>query len=1114
MSKKFISAALTATTAVWLSGAMLLIPTAQAQGTDALQAQINALLGQIAQLQAQLGSSGGSTGSSYNFTRDLTVGSKGDDVKALQQFLNGHGALVAGGGGAGSPGNESTYFGSLTKAALAQWQGTRGITPSVGYFGPKTRAAIAAMAGGGGGGSYPPPVTPPVTPPNSGLAISLAAGSPTGAAIGGAGQIKVGKFNFTASNSSGVTITGLTFKKVGVLSDSNISNLYLADSATGEIVAQYQSLTQGVATFSGLALNVAAGQTWVGELRMDLSSSVTAGQTIAWQLTSATTASGATVTGNPITNALSVTTVSNPSIATLAMAEILPGTSADMTVDAGTSAVLVSSWTATVGNSAVNLTNMQFAFVGSANPADVKNIHLKVNGTDVATLAQASTNTNFNFLSNPVKLVTGQSVVEIYADVLGSPNRSFRFSLLQPYRVAATDTQYNTGISPTITNGTKNVAINQGQITVSLASDTPTGPIANGASNQTIAKFRVYAAGEPVKVKYLRAQITGTGTGANSWSTTTLAVFTDDIQNIKLIDDAGGQVGNTISTIGATTNSGDCSVGGAGTIICRFGVSASPINYIVPANTTRDISLVVDVLTTNDLTAIKGELLSDTSNLEGQISYQAANSGAVAGATRSVTTVPLALVANSAFAAPTYVVGSTGAKIASFVISASAAQGARINSLTFDKDLFALDLQNMKVMVGSTQFGSTRGTLSATAAETSLAFSGATPIQVPTGGSVVVDVYADILTGSADEATVFDLSGWSAIGNVSNSSIEFPAAVTGQSVTISSGPTLTVAVGSDTSPAKQVVMNSTGNSLFTMRLTANNVEDVRVTAITLEDTVAGATSTGVASFGNMYLYDGTTVLAGPLSISMAGFSSGSLAFSLGAGVIVPKNGSKTLLLKGDVPSYDSGGAVSGSTHNFRLLDSATSSVTALGASSNGTATVTGTPNSNTSTVYRTKVSLSSALIGAATSRTRTAVDDIATLNFSANSSYQALLNSVTIKFQGQAVSNGTAFSVDLIDANTNVALGSAASAVSCTGVGNSCSVTFSPIFTIDAGTMKQAKVRVNSSVFYNAASQSEGLSILVSGTGDVLISDGTTGGAAIPLESLVVPFTVANVSYE
>ena len=82
----------------------------------------------------------------YNFTRDLAIGSKGDDVKVLQQFLNSHRAQVSA-SGPGSIGNETIYFGRATKGALAQWQVTNGVSPASGYFGQKSRSVILTMTG-------------------------------------------------------------------------------------------------------------------------------------------------------------------------------------------------------------------------------------------------------------------------------------------------------------------------------------------------------------------------------------------------------------------------------------------------------------------------------------------------------------------------------------------------------------------------------------------------------------------------------------------------------------------------------------------------------------------------------------------------------------------------------------------------------------------------------------------------------------------------------------------------------------------------------------------------------------------------------------------------------
>ncbi|MBX4181257.1 peptidoglycan-binding protein [Candidatus Parcubacteria bacterium] len=108
--------------------------TASAQTVADIQAQINALMAQLAAL------SGGSTVSG-SFTQDLTVGSTGSQVVALQQMLVAQGHLSMPAGVA------MGYFGSLTKAAVARWQASVGISPAAGYFGPISRARVNGMGG-------------------------------------------------------------------------------------------------------------------------------------------------------------------------------------------------------------------------------------------------------------------------------------------------------------------------------------------------------------------------------------------------------------------------------------------------------------------------------------------------------------------------------------------------------------------------------------------------------------------------------------------------------------------------------------------------------------------------------------------------------------------------------------------------------------------------------------------------------------------------------------------------------------------------------------------------------------------------------------------------------
>lgn len=73
--------------------------------------------------------------------RDLKLNILGEDVKQLQKLLNANGYVVSS-TGPGSTGQETNKFGTLTQKALIKYQKAKGITPAMGYFGPKTRAMM------------------------------------------------------------------------------------------------------------------------------------------------------------------------------------------------------------------------------------------------------------------------------------------------------------------------------------------------------------------------------------------------------------------------------------------------------------------------------------------------------------------------------------------------------------------------------------------------------------------------------------------------------------------------------------------------------------------------------------------------------------------------------------------------------------------------------------------------------------------------------------------------------------------------------------------------------------------------------------------------------------
>lgn len=135
----------------------LFAPAASAQDSvEDLQALINSLMAQIADLEGDMGGSSMSSSSMvcpYTWTRDLSQGSEGADVMKLQQFLNENPDTRVAVSGAGSAGSETMYYGPATAAAVSKMQvmyradvlTPAGLVNPTGYFGPSTRAKANSL---------------------------------------------------------------------------------------------------------------------------------------------------------------------------------------------------------------------------------------------------------------------------------------------------------------------------------------------------------------------------------------------------------------------------------------------------------------------------------------------------------------------------------------------------------------------------------------------------------------------------------------------------------------------------------------------------------------------------------------------------------------------------------------------------------------------------------------------------------------------------------------------------------------------------------------------------------------------------------------------------------
>ena len=1135
-TRKFVSVALSVTTFVWLSGFVLVVP-ASAQTMGDLQAQIAALLAQINALTAQLNSQGGSGSSvSCSFTRDLTVGSTGADVKCLQQWLNAMGYQVSA-SGAGSPGNETMTFGPATRAALAKYQAAKGISPAAGYFGPKTRAMVAASGGGTGtggtGGTTPPPVI-------SGQVTVVPGSNLGGSIISGAAQVPVLNFKVSNGTNGSVWVTGAKFTKTGVVSDSSISNAYL--SLGNNIVAQYTGLSGGVVSFSGNLFEVPAGQTVDVWLRMDISSGTSNGNTIGFALVNAAdlVVSAGTLGGSfPISGGNFITTtVTNPSLASLT-GVAYQGVAGE--VDAGSNSFRAGALALTVQNSSVKLQSVRFTVSGSINAnADLKNLVLKVDGTQVGTAAGLTVDSKafFDLSANAPVLSTGSHQIEVFADVLGTPFRNFKLEILRPFDWVLTDTQYNTNISGGTPSGTAtSVSVRQGVITSSLDTNTPTGNIARGGTNVTIAKFAIRASGEAVKVKWLPFKITRTG-GAAWGGGASSTVIDASIRNISIYSDDGSQLGTTINTPSSCTYG--TAEQTATTYICSFGSPSSNINYLIPANTTRVFSLRFDVQANGDVTSLKGSLVPPSgtsgftgSNVEGQISFQtsAAPGGTIDGSVLSIAISPFQATQNTAFAAQTYVGGASNSPIASFSLSASSAEGINVSNITVQTSAStsaatdpALKLQNLVAKVGSTSWNYTIPTISPS---TSYTFQPPTGIvTVPSGGSVEVRIYADVLTGSGaiTYTAPIKLVGAVGVGVTTNTNqtlkdsggtaVSTSNAVSGQNTTIAGTGSLTATVDTSVPAAQQIVLGATGVSLAQFRFQADNNEDVKIQDIIL--TASSTTTTSPATFKNLTLWDGSTQVGSGTSLSgsLGVFTS---SFHFATPLLVAKNITKVYLVKGDVATFTESSLSHNRVYAFKLQTSSTD-VTAFGAASNQAVAVNfGTPLiAQQQTTLRTKLTASMAVLGQGSGRARTATDDIGTLTMNVDPAFGAEFEQVTVKLSGAAINftTTTIITINLVDNDNGTVVATATSSVAASTP--TATIVLNPtdyLITNPPGS-KTYKVRVDSSNFANAVSASDSLSVQIVAAGDLVwASQGNTATEDLTLQTKDVPITFT-VSYE
>jgi len=855
--------------------------------TNAQSIDINALLAQIAQLQAQVAAmqTGTPAASSYTFTKNLTLGAKGADVSALQQILINGGYLKI-----TAP---TSYFGPATKAALVAWQKAKNITPAVGYFGALTRAAMAGSVVTGGTG------TPVVLPTSAFLKVEVA--GPVAATIpDGSLYNKVLKLKFTAG-SQAESVTAVTVTRGGFTANTNVTGVSVWDdmgNRYGNIVTSLTSDGKATVSFPSTPFAIPAGQTKYLTVAVSLGVDANSGSlsmsvtSVADIKTTASQPSGAfPLMGNVFSTVDGSASIADLRIDDKSVAGDNSSSAANLEVGDTQREVYKINVNQNNSKEGVNVERITLYVEGTIQEAkDVKNWKLYSPEGNVLATTDAPVDRYVTFtLATPYFIDKGLSKdLSVKADAMDGSGRWFRVYVQNDYDIVARGVTTGAAIQIVDSGGTTFTASNTanangyfgikaGALTVSKAAGSATGSVAPSSQNISLAKFDLKAAGEKLEIRKMGLQVeyTGvklTGTIAVKDVTTgetylSISADTTSLQDTSVTDPYTNSLKSLSSYI--TVESGQTKTIEVTGTVAATATSSSSYKVSVGGFYTKRFS-------TND--------------------YQNLTTGEYPANTITVGDVSLTVTKNTSFADTNRAAGATNVKVGEFVFQASNADDVRVNSVNFTIATSSY-LQNLKLMDGDTQLGSTIGTPSASSNTFTTNFT------IAKSSSKVLSLYANVLSSAVADQTLrvsVASAGVSGYGVSSGKSLsDTPAtAKDGQTVTIKSA-TLTIAADASTPLAKVLVAGQTGVEISKIKFEAAN-EDLTLKRVTFSFGSASTTEWAAATaiqqnFSKVYLYDGSTLLNTGGTVPQSGdVLMDGLTFALPAGT------PKVLTVKADI----------------------------------------------------------------------------------------------------------------------------------------------------------------------------------------------------------------------
>ncbi len=925
MNRKISLALLSVSTAVLLSGTAIAVPlVASAALTDAQIQSILSLLqsfgadtSTIANVnsslhgQATSGTPATTQSAACTFTRDLTVGSKGDDVKCLQ--------------GATNVSPQSGFFGPLTKAAVMKWQTANGVSPASGYFGAKSRAAFSGTVSTPAPAVTPAPTTAgtPAAVPAAVGTIKVAAGVQPNASLLPINSTRVPftVVTFTAPSGNDVTVNSLVVQRTGLAADTALAGIVLLDE-TGKQLGIAKTLNSVHQATLSEPFVVKAGTTRTMTLagNAETSNNSLAGQIVYISLVTVNS-SAATVdgvlpiagAGHTVNESLTIGSV------TMQRGSLDPGSS--VTKKVGETAYTFSSVKVTAGSAEkVYLSSIRWNQTGSIGSGDLANLNTYVDGTAYpVTLSSDGKYYATAFSDNNGKGILidkgFSKEMSIKGDIVGGSGRTIIFNIAKRTDVGLLGETYGYGITPPATGSSVSntqlaafsssedpwydaaqVTVSNGTLTVSGSTAVAAQNIAINLSNQPLGGFTVEVKGEQISVAKMVFNLYTTGTGRAA-----------AITNISLYDANGAVVAGPADGANLYTTGGKVTF--TDTVTFPIGVGVYQLKGKLGTTFVNNDTVQASTTPSTDWTTVKGITTGNSitpSSAAVTPNQMTVKSGSL---TVSVSSVPIAqavIAGAQQFLFANYILDGTGS-----------GEDLRLTNIPLEFNVgkgSATDVTNCKLYDGTTVINTSSINPSAAASGTSFTFTGNGMI-LSKGTAKTIALKCDVISGATGKyewgiSTKANSTNWTAVSGLASGQTIAQTANTseGQLMSASTGGTLAVVLDTNSPSYKIVGAGQTGVELARIKFSATNEDiDLKQLALFLGGV---ASNTPIDLVGRQVtLWDGASQIGTAVFPNADNATSSQIAVG---SFRIPRDGARVLSIKGDIAAITTSGPLTAS----------------------------------------------------------------------------------------------------------------------------------------------------------------------------------------------------------